>query len=101
MEPGRTDGRGVSYLDGGELIVSMNCRDQDNQIAQNPCIGKPSTIARGYGGMRLDGGRPNALLALRMRQEVTWCGHVGCSPLHPSKIERGTLGKKKTKKNFL
>ena len=30
-----------------EKPANMNCRDQDNQIAQNPCIGKPSTIARG------------------------------------------------------
>ena len=62
----------------------MNCKDQDNQIDQNPCIGKPSTIARGYGG------RPNALPALRMRQQVIWCGHVGCSPLRPSRIPRST-----------
>ena len=58
--------------------------DQDNQITQNPCIGKPSTIARWWGE------RPISVPALRMRQEVTWCGHVGCSPLHPSKIPLST-----------
>ena len=28
-----------------KCTTTMNSGDQDNQIAQNPCIGKPSTIA--------------------------------------------------------